>query len=79
MNQILTFSNRISKKFFFTTNFSQRDTLTIDWKTNKHTLPIKINPTSALPLGIISNKEDFKKAFHTDLIEIPNPNPMLQG
>lgn len=79
MNRIITIGNLNKKEYFFTTDHCQEHGLGGDWVPVTSALPMHVVKRESLPDGVIRNKEDYKKIFYNDSMEIPNPNPEFQG
>lgn len=79
MDSIITISNVNTGEYFFTTDHCQNHNLGPDWVSTTSTIPMEVVARECLPDGIIRNKEDYKKIFHAEGKEIPNPDPNFQS
>lgn len=75
---IITIGNYQKKQFFFSIDHYQAG-LSNNWVPVTAQLPFEVKPREALPTGIITNKEEYKKVFYLDYKEIPNPDPKYQA
>lgn len=78
METIIVISNVNTGEYFFTNNHCQNHNLGSHWVPVISRIPMEVVKRESFPDGIIKNKEDYKKIFHADGIEIPNPDSNCQ-
>lgn len=79
MEKIIVVSNLEKGEYFFTTKHHQEHGLGDEWVAMTTTIPMRVTPREDVPDGVIKNKEQYKKVFEKDSVEIPNPDPEYQG
>lgn len=79
MERLIVISNIDTGEYFFTTDHCQSHNLGNNWVPITHRLPIAVFPRTSCPDGIVKDKETYKKVFHHNGKEIPNPEPNFQA
>ena len=79
MDTLIVISNVNTGEYFFTKDHCQDHKLGSNWVPCTMRLPIHVVKRASCPDGLVKTKEEYKKVFHPNGIEIVNPDPVYQA